>query len=135
MCLFVGQVEVLLFVSYIVLTANNYEVVEAGEVITFRGLVKKSISQACFLVFCTVLAMASFALVLQIQLQDFSELLYDACVTVMWICLHCLLFANAVFVNVLLPFYNSNPIPRNKTKLVLPSRPLPLRRNLLLEVR
>merc|ERR1712238_22570 len=52
--------------------ANNYEVVEAGEVITFRGLVKKSISQACFLVFCTVLAMASFALVLQIQLQDFT---------------------------------------------------------------
>lgn len=52
--------------------ANNYEVVEAGEVITFRGLVQKSISQACFLVFCTVLAMASLALVLQIQLQDFT---------------------------------------------------------------
>ena len=27
-----------------------------------------------------------------------------------------------------------NPIPRNKTKLVLPSRPIPLRRNLLLEI-
>jgi len=52
--------------------ANNYEVVEAGEVITFRGMVKKSISQACFLIFCTVLAMASLALVLQIQLQDFT---------------------------------------------------------------
>jgi len=52
--------------------ANNYEVVEAGEVITFRGLVKKSISQACFLIFCTVLGMASLALVLQIQLQDFT---------------------------------------------------------------
>jgi len=52
--------------------ANNYEVVEAGEVITFRGIVKQSISQACFLVFCTVLAMASLALVLQIQLQDFT---------------------------------------------------------------
>jgi len=52
--------------------ANNYEVVEAGEVITFRGLVKKSVSQACFLIFCTVLGMASLALVLQIQLQDFT---------------------------------------------------------------
>jgi len=52
--------------------ANNYEVFEAGEVITFRGLVKKSVSQACFLIFCTVLAMASLALVLQIQLQDFT---------------------------------------------------------------
>jgi len=53
--------------------ANNYEVVEAGEAVTFRGVVKKSISQACFLIFCTVLAMASLALVLQIRLQDFSE--------------------------------------------------------------
>lgn len=52
--------------------ANNYEVVEAGEVITFRGIVKQSISQACFLIFCTALAMASLALVLQIQLQDFT---------------------------------------------------------------
>jgi len=52
--------------------ANNYEVVEAGEVITFRGIVKQSVSQACFLVFCTALGMASLALVLQIQLQDFT---------------------------------------------------------------
>lgn len=50
--------------------ANNYEVVEAGEVITFRGLVQKSSSQAFFLVFCTLLGMASLALVLQIQFQD-----------------------------------------------------------------
>eukprot|EP00558_Chaetoceros_sp_UNC1202_P008457 CAMPEP_0197238980 /NCGR_PEP_ID=MMETSP1429-20130617/5478_1 /TAXON_ID=49237 /ORGANISM="Chaetoceros sp., Strain UNC1202" /LENGTH=275 /DNA_ID=CAMNT_0042698281 /DNA_START=153 /DNA_END=980 /DNA_ORIENTATION=+ len=50
--------------------ANNYEVVEAGEVITFRGLVQRSKSQAFFLVFCTLLGMASLALVLQIQFQD-----------------------------------------------------------------
>jgi len=52
--------------------ANNYEVVEAGEVITFRGLVQRSKSQAFFLIFCTALAMASLALVLQIQFQDLS---------------------------------------------------------------
>lgn len=50
--------------------ANNYQVFESGEVITFRGLVQRSPSQAYFLVFCTLLAMASLALVLQIQLQD-----------------------------------------------------------------
>ena len=53
--------------------ANNYEVVEAGEVITFRGLVQKSTSQAFFLVFCTFLGMASLALVLQIQFQGMSK--------------------------------------------------------------
>jgi hypothetical protein len=53
--------------------ANNYEVVEAGEVITFRGLVQKSTSQAFFLVFCTLLGMASLALVLQIQFQGLSK--------------------------------------------------------------
>mmetsp|Transcript_12889 Transcript_12889/g.24206 ORF Transcript_12889/g.24206 Transcript_12889/m.24206 type:complete len:270 (+) Transcript_12889:409-1218(+) len=51
--------------------ANNYEVVEAGEVITFRGIVQRSASQAYFLVFCTLLGLASLALVLQIQFQDF----------------------------------------------------------------
>mmetsp|Transcript_5767 Transcript_5767/g.10423 ORF Transcript_5767/g.10423 Transcript_5767/m.10423 type:complete len:295 (+) Transcript_5767:36-920(+) len=50
--------------------ANNYEVAEAGETITFRGLVARSTSQAFFLVFCTALGMASLALVLQIQFQD-----------------------------------------------------------------
>lgn len=50
--------------------ANNYEVSEAGETITFRGLVARSKSQAFFLTFCTVLGMASLALVLQIQFQD-----------------------------------------------------------------
>ena len=49
--------------------ANNYQVVESGEVIRFQGIVQRSTSQACFLVFCTLIAMASLALVLQIQLQ------------------------------------------------------------------
>ncbi|KAL3789032.1 hypothetical protein HJC23_008179, partial [Cyclotella cryptica] len=50
--------------------ANNYEVAEAGETITFRGLVARSTSQAFFLTFCTALGLASLALVLQIQFQD-----------------------------------------------------------------
>lgn len=50
--------------------ANNYEVLEAGETIIFRGLVQRSTSQAFFLTFCTLLGMASLALVLQIQFQD-----------------------------------------------------------------
>mmetsp|Transcript_30294 Transcript_30294/g.54861 ORF Transcript_30294/g.54861 Transcript_30294/m.54861 type:complete len:287 (+) Transcript_30294:78-938(+) len=50
--------------------ANNYEVAEAGETITFRGLVARSVSQACFLVFCTVIGMSSLALVLQTQFHD-----------------------------------------------------------------
>ena len=57
--------------------ANNYEVVEAGETITFRGLVKRSLSQAFFLVFCTALGMASLALVLQIQFNDLSKSLSE----------------------------------------------------------
>lgn len=50
--------------------ANNYEVVEAGETIKFRGVVERSTSQAFFLVFCTALAFLSLGLVLQIQFQD-----------------------------------------------------------------
>lgn len=50
--------------------ANNYDVAEAGETITFRGLVPRSLSQAFFLTFCTLLGMLSLALVLQIQFQD-----------------------------------------------------------------
>lgn len=52
--------------------ANNYEVLDAGETITFRGLVQKSTSQAFFLVFCTALGLASLALVLQIQFQSLT---------------------------------------------------------------
>jgi hypothetical protein len=50
--------------------ANNYEVVNAGETITFRGVVQRSLSQAFFLTFCTALGLASLALVLQIQFQN-----------------------------------------------------------------
>ena len=50
--------------------ANNYEVTEAGETITFRGIVQRSLSQAFFLVFCTAISMATLALVLGIQFQD-----------------------------------------------------------------
>jgi Cofactor assembly of complex C subunit B len=50
--------------------ANNYEVVDAGETITFRGIVPRSLSQAFFLTFCTALGLLSLALVLQIQFVD-----------------------------------------------------------------
>mmetsp|Transcript_7135 Transcript_7135/g.11656 ORF Transcript_7135/g.11656 Transcript_7135/m.11656 type:complete len:206 (-) Transcript_7135:3-620(-) len=46
--------------------ANNYEVAEAGETITFKGLVARSTSQAFFLVFCTAIGMANFAFVVSI---------------------------------------------------------------------
>jgi Cofactor assembly of complex C subunit B len=55
--------------------ANNYDVVEAGETIKFRGVVQRSFSQAAFLVFCTALAFLSLGLVLQIQFQDLGR--YD----------------------------------------------------------
>lgn len=50
--------------------SNNYEVVDAGETIQFRGIVQRSVSQAFFLTFCTALGLLSLALVLQIQFQD-----------------------------------------------------------------
>lgn len=59
--------------------ANNYEVAEAGETITFRGLVARSTSQAFFLTFCTALGMASLALVLQIQFQDLGKWFACSC--------------------------------------------------------
>eukprot|EP00586_Coscinodiscus_wailesii_P011451 CAMPEP_0172507284 /NCGR_PEP_ID=MMETSP1066-20121228/202752_1 /TAXON_ID=671091 /ORGANISM="Coscinodiscus wailesii, Strain CCMP2513" /LENGTH=263 /DNA_ID=CAMNT_0013284785 /DNA_START=117 /DNA_END=908 /DNA_ORIENTATION=+ len=52
--------------------ANNYEVKDAGETITFEGLVARSTSQAFFLTFCTALGLASLALVLQIQFQNIT---------------------------------------------------------------
>lgn len=54
------------------MTANNYEVKDAGETITFQGVVQRSTSQAFFLVFCTAVGLASLALVLQIQFQSFG---------------------------------------------------------------
>lgn len=51
--------------------ANNYEAVDVGETITFRGVIARSLSQAFFLVFCTALGLLSLALVLQIQVPEF----------------------------------------------------------------
>ena len=42
--------------------ANNYEVVDAGETITFRGVVQRSTSQAFFLVFCAAVGLASLSI-------------------------------------------------------------------------
>ena len=47
--------------------ANNYVVENAADVITFKGAVQRSVSQACFLVFCTFIGLGSLALVLQIS--------------------------------------------------------------------
>ncbi len=50
--------------------ANNYDVSDAGETITFKGVVQRSLSQALFLVFVTGMSMATLALVLNIQFND-----------------------------------------------------------------
>ena len=47
--------------------ANNYDVAEAGETITFKGVLETSRSQAFFLSFCTFVGLASLALILQVQ--------------------------------------------------------------------
>ena len=52
------------------MTANNYEVADAGEKIVFKGVVQRSLSQAFFLVFVTAMSMATLALVLNIQFVD-----------------------------------------------------------------
>lgn len=52
------------------MTANNYEVSDAGETITFKGIVKRSLSQALFLVFVTAMSMGTLGLVLNIQFND-----------------------------------------------------------------
>ncbi|CAM9892500.1 unnamed protein product [Discosporangium mesarthrocarpum] len=47
--------------------ANNYKIMNAGEEITFEGVIEANKGQAFFLVFCTALSFATLALVLQIQ--------------------------------------------------------------------
>ena len=96
--------------------ANNYEVAEAGETITFKGLVARSTSQAFFLVFCTAIGMASLALVLQIQFQDLGEY-YN----MMMLC--CVdLFALVFLVCFLIGLYSSthiqNPFFTNKSPTI-----------------
>jgi hypothetical protein len=65
-------ISCVLFIQKTDMKSNNYNVVEAGETIIFRGLIERSLSQAYFLTFCTAIGMASLALVLQIQFQDFG---------------------------------------------------------------
>ena len=57
--------------------ANNYDVVDAGETITFEGVVQRSVSQACFLVFCSFIGLASFALVVSIQFNSLGKFLFQ----------------------------------------------------------
>jgi len=54
--------------------ANNYKVVDAGETIVFKGEVKRSVSQACFLSFCMFGGLWCLALVLSIQLPNIGPL-------------------------------------------------------------
>eukprot|EP00271_Cylindrocystis_brebissonii_P011151 TRINITY_DN27973_c0_g1_i1.p1 TRINITY_DN27973_c0_g1~~TRINITY_DN27973_c0_g1_i1.p1 ORF type:complete len:315 (+),score=46.26 TRINITY_DN27973_c0_g1_i1:170-1114(+) len=54
-------------------TRNNYRVAKQGEVVTFEGVLVPSRSQASFLVFCTLLSLASVALVLTITIPDVGE--------------------------------------------------------------
>jgi len=66
--------------------AKNYEVADAGEVITFRGVVARSTSQAFFLTFCTALGLASLALVLQIQFNELGKFgMFQVLVLVEWL--------------------------------------------------
>lgn len=54
--------------------SRNYKVVDAGEVIVFKGEVGKSVSQAWFLSFCTFIGAATLALVLEIQIPSIGPL-------------------------------------------------------------
>jgi len=53
--------------------AQNYEIVNAGETISFKGTLSKSSSQAFFLTFCTFIGLGSLALVLSIQFQEIGQ--------------------------------------------------------------
>ena len=50
--------------------ALNYEVVAAEDVITFKGVMGRSNSQAYFLTFCTFVGLASLGLVLSVLFPD-----------------------------------------------------------------
>ena len=47
--------------------ANNYYVTDSGSVISFRGAVARSCSQAFFLMFCAGVSLVPLVLVFQIQ--------------------------------------------------------------------
>jgi len=59
--------------------ANNYEVADAGEEITFRGSIAASKSQAFFLTFVTLVSLLSLALVLQIQVPSVGNYWFLIC--------------------------------------------------------
>ena len=59
--------------------AMNYDVTTAEDVITFKGVMGQSKSQAAFLTFCTFMGLGSFALVLSILLPDVGAKAYLLC--------------------------------------------------------
>jgi len=59
--------------------AMNYQVAAAEEVITFKGVMGQSKSQAAFLTFCTFMGLGSFSLVLSILLPDVGVKAYALC--------------------------------------------------------
>ena len=59
--------------------ANNYEVADAGETITFKGKIEASKSQAYFLSFVTLICLGSLALVLQIQFPAIGNYWFGLC--------------------------------------------------------
>lgn len=59
--------------------AMNYEVTTAEDVITFKGVMGQSKSQAAFLTFCTFMGLGSLALVLSILLPDVGVYAYALC--------------------------------------------------------
>jgi Cofactor assembly of complex C subunit B len=59
--------------------AMNYQVAAAEEVITFKGVMGQSKSQAAFLTFCTFMGFGSLALVISILLPDVGAKAYALC--------------------------------------------------------
>lgn len=59
--------------------AMNYEATTAEEVITFKGMMGRSNSQAAFLTFCTFMGLGSLGLVLSILLPDLGAKAYLLC--------------------------------------------------------
>ena len=56
--------------------ALNYEVSAAEDVITFKGIMGRSNSQAAFLTFCTFVGLGSMALIVSIVLPDLGAKAY-----------------------------------------------------------
>jgi hypothetical protein len=56
--------------------ALNYEITAAEDVITFKGVMGKSKSQAAFLTFCTFVGLGTLALVLSVINQDIGGKAY-----------------------------------------------------------